>query len=194
MRNAPIVCLLLVLAGCQTYRRPVYTTNEPTLVEDDQNPYAERETKLVDATEEHPDDPGVWFKLGKFYENSSRLQDAIGAYQHLKLATEAKYPNKVYTGPDYSLGKVYARLGAYPEAVKHLGFVLKQQPEDPMKASLNRHFREAHLLLAAIYYDNAQWDPAEEHALAYLDLGGDEVQGERILMDIRYSRERDVRR
>ena len=63
-----------------------------------------------------------------------------------------------------------------------------------MEASLNQHFRESHLLLAAMYYDNAQWDPAEEHALAYLDLGGEELKGERLLMDIRYARKRAVRR
>ena len=63
-----------------------------------------------------------------------------------------------------------------------------------MEASLNRHFRESHLLLGAVYYDNAQWDPAEEHILAYLDLGGEEVRGERLLMDIRYARQNSVRR
>lgn len=195
VRHALIVGLLgALLAGCQTYRRPIYSTNEPVVDEEPESSYLKREEKLVADTKDQPDEPSVWFALGKFYEDSQRLRDALGAYQRLKVTTEAKYPGKDFTGPDFSLGKVYAQLGEYAPAVSHLREVLAHQPEALTEASLNRHFRESHLLLAAIYYDNAQWDPAEEHALAYLDLGGEEVRGERLLMDIRYARNHAVRR
>lgn len=195
IRRALAVGLLGALAaGCQTYRRPIYSTNEPVIDDEQESEYNKREEQLVEATKEQPEEPSVWFALGKFYEDSQRLREAVGAYEHLKTTTEAKYPGKTFTGPDYSLGKVYAQLGEYAAAVQHLRSVLASQPEELTQASLNRHFRESHLLLAAIYYDNAQWDPAEEHALAYLDLGGEEVRGERLLMDIRYARDHAVRR
>lgn len=183
------------VAGCQTYVREIKTPNAELLLEKEQtSAYLEREEELVEATEERPDDPAAWFALGRFYEDGQRLREAVGAYQKLKETTLAKYPGKDFTGPDYSLGKLYARLGEYAAAVGHLRQVLALQPEELMEASLNRHFRESHLLLGAVYYDNAQWDPAEEHILAYLDLGGEEVRGERLLMDIRYARQNSVRR
>lgn len=134
-----------------------------------------KEAALRRYTEEHPEDPRGWWKLGDYYEGMRFYPQAIEAYQQLRsLCLDPKVnQGHTFTAGDYHVGVALAKARIYAESVPYLRAVLALQPKDDTQASLNRHFREAHYWLGAIYYENKQWEPAREHFNAFLRIGGE---------------------
>lgn len=134
-----------------------------------------KEAAFKRYTEEHPEDPRGWWQLGDYYEQMRFYPKAVEAYQQLRsLCLDPKVNNgHTFTAGDYHLGVVFAKARIYSESVPYLRAVLALQPKDDTQASLNRHFREAHYWLGAIYYENQQWEPAREHFNAFVRIGGE---------------------
>lgn len=134
-----------------------------------------KEAALKRYTEEHPEDPRGWWQIGDYYEGMRLYPPAIEAYQQLRsLCLDPKVnQGHAFTAGDYHVGVALAKARIYGESVPYLRAVLALQPKDDTQASLNRHFREAHYWLGAIYYENKQWEPAREHFNAFLRIGGE---------------------
>lgn len=172
---AALVLGLAALTGCETTERVVPGT--PTTLRHANDP-GERETRedvLIERTEEHPEDPQVWWQLGDYYETGQAWGGAIAAYSHMKVLIDQKAQRGEgrFTAGDYHLGRAYTLAKQYPNAVRHLGYVVEMQPEDISQASINSHFREAHYLLGGIYYEHKQWKQAREHFVTFRELGGE---------------------
>lgn len=171
---------LLSLVGCETQERvvPGSSTTLRHAWED-----GERETRedvLRQRTEDEPENPKVWFDLGSYYEDVQQFAPAITCYEQLYglLQQEQSAKGVYYTAGAYHLGRAHARARNYREAVLYLREVLQHQPKDTMEASLNSHFREAHYLLGAVFYENRQWKPSREHFVSFRELGGEPLRVE----------------
>ena len=134
-----------------------------------------KEAALKRYTEEHPEDPRGWWQLGDYYEGMRFYPQAVDAYLQLRtLCLDPKVnQGHTFTAGDYHVGVALAKARIYGESVPYLRAVLALQPKDDTQASLNRHFREAHYWLGAIYYENQQWEPAREHFNAFVRIGGE---------------------
>ncbi len=134
-----------------------------------------KEAALKRYTEEHPEDPRGWWQLGDYYEGIRFYPLAVEAYQQLRtLCLDPKVnQGHTFTAGDYHVGVALAKARIYAESVPYLRAVLALQPKDDSQASLNRHFRECHYWLGAIYYENKQWEPAREHFNAFVRIGGE---------------------
>lgn len=175
-----LLALLALLAGCVTEELLVSSkqlgqaslANE---VEEEDGDRPTREQRLVTYTEEHPEDPRGWWRLGDFYESIRAYPQAIPCYVQLRALCEeaALREGRPFTAGDYHLGVVHAKARNFGDAVRYLGAVVALQPKDDRDASLNRHFREAHYWLGAIYFENRQPEPAREHFKAFERIGGE---------------------
>ncbi len=171
----------LVVAGCETQER-VVPGSSTTLRNawDDGDKRETREDVLRQRTEDEPESPKAWFDLGSYYEDAGQFAPAISCYEQLYglMKQEHSRSGTYYTGGAYHLGRAHARARNYREAVQYLREVLEHQPKDVTEASLNSHFREAHYLLGAVFYDNRQWKPAREHFVTFRELGGEPLRVE----------------
>ena len=192
--------LAVAFVGCQTYERTL--PDGPRAVrqlDDDENSYALREEELVEATEDEPDEPRTWFMLAKFMERSGRFVealDALFAYQasleRLEARTLEEHGREIhYTSGHHQIGRIFARMKRYGDAVVHFQRVLELKPKTPSgevdvpQASLNSDFLESHYLLAAIYFEHGQYETAREQLLECRVLTGhDDLRIERLLMDV----------
>lgn len=187
----------LLAQGCQTSERVVSAgPDKQTVRFSEAEPRESREERLVRATEERPDDAKAWLALGDHHEKLGRYEAAVAAYVRVQqLLVEAEAKNRTrYTGGHFRLGRTYAKARLYNEAIQHLRKVLELQPKSPSQASLNADFRESHYLIAAIYYDNRQLEPARDHFETFIQLGGDRARATPWIMKIDeqlYYRERE---
>lgn len=172
----------VAVAGCETHERvvPGSSTKVRYGWEEDDEPRETREDVLRRRTEEEPESPKAWFDLGSFYEDAQQFGSAITCYEqfYALLKQEQARSGVYFTAGAYHLGRAHARARNYPQAVHYLREVLSVQPKDPIAASLNSHFREAHYLLGAVYYENRQWKPARDHFISFRELGGEPVRVE----------------
>ena len=164
--------------------------------------------KLIKRIEENPDQAKNYFLLGHWYETNNQLVLAIQAYQ----AGMARFPKTQklryvagetsvvreaelnYTGGNYRVGRCFAKLDRYAEAVYYLQKVVQLWPRMPDKipagttreqvelalekdqklARQNPHFRNSHYMLGACYKELRDFKLAEYHLKRFVDLGGDE--------------------
>lgn len=150
------------------------------------------EQDLLDAVEEEPESPSRWWALGDYYESERRYTDALAAYQELQIRIErtTRADAKTYTGGLFLIGKMYARLGSYGEAVRYMQAVLEHQPESLVSAARYRNFREAHFVLGWIYLQHDQLDLAEQHLEAFRDLTPGSFRADGLLIKIADARRR----
>lgn len=163
----------LALVGCETTER-VVPGSKTTIRNSKEGERETREDVLRKRAEDTPEDPKVWFDLGDYYEEGQQFSAAITCYEQmygLIKQEEARLGTR-FTAGAYHLGRAHARVRNYREAVHFLREVLQLQPADETEASLNAHFREAHYLLGAVYYENRQWEPSREHFVSFRELGG----------------------
>ena len=185
--------LVALLGGCVVVEeRSVPATGDGWT--DTENETPTTEDKLAEAIEDDETNPKLWFLLGDLCESQSRYQEAALAYARMKDLIEEQHPERTFTAGDYHLGRVFALMKDYPRAVTYLSAVLEKQPEDEGQASLNKHYREAHYLLAVIYYNSKQFDDALEHAQAFKRIGGEDLRGDSLIMSVRHAKnERAIR-
>lgn len=174
-KQVAALVLGLTIMGCETTERVVPGSNTSVRHVNDPGERETREDVLVAATEEHPENPQVWWQLGDYYEAGQAWPECIAAYSHMKVLIDqmAARGEGKFTAGDYHLGRAYTLAKQYPEAVKFLGLVVKEQPKDLGEASINSHFRESHYLLGGIYFEHKQWKPAREHFVTFRALGGE---------------------
>lgn len=144
------------------------------------------EAALQRHTQEHPEDLGGWWALGHFYEELRLFPQAIDAYRQLRVLC---LDPRVTQGPtrtagDFYVGVALAKARIHAEAVPHLEAVLALQPTEDRLAALDRHFREAHYWLGAMYYEHQQWEPAREHFEAFVRVGGERTRVEPWLLRV----------
>lgn len=170
----------VALVGCETQERVVPGSSTTVRHAWDEGERETREDVLRQRTEDEPEDPKAWFALGSYYEDGQQFSSAIICYEQFYglLKQEQARTGVFFTAGAYHLGRAHARARNYREAVHYLREVLAQQPKDTMEASLNSHFREAHYLLGAVYYENRQWKPARDHFISFRELGGEPVRVE----------------
>lgn len=178
-----VVLLGATTAGCVVTEERLVSTSAAGRMgnvqeedeDEDEKQKGGKEAALKRYTEEHPEDPRGWWQLGDYYEGMRFYPQAIEAYQQLRaLCLDPKVnQGHTFTAGDYHLGVCFAKARVYAEAVPYLRAVLALQPKEDTQASLNRHFREAHYWLGAIYYENKQWEPAREHFNAFVRIGGE---------------------
>lgn len=190
MRWVPIAAVaatLATVAGCETQERVVPGSSTTVRHRFDDTERESREDVLLERAEDDPENPKVWFDLGSYYEDGQQFVAAIQSYEQLYGLSEREAAKQgvYFTAGAYHLGRAHARARNYREAVRYLNEVVEHQPRDPktgnvdvVQASLNSHFREAHYLLGAIFYDNRQWKPAREHFVTFRELGGEPVRVE----------------
>ncbi|MEZ6188392.1 MAG: tetratricopeptide repeat protein [Planctomycetota bacterium] len=190
-----IACLILtalaggVFAGCVVVEETRMPTTGDTWNESEEEGLSDEE-KLLEAVEDDEEDAKLWFLLGDLYENQARYEEAALAYERMKTLIEEQNPNQSFTAGNYHLGRVFALMKDNQRAVGFLGKVLETQPEDPGKASLNKHYRESHYLLAVIYHNTKQFEAALKHAQAFREIGGDGLRADALIMNIRHAREK----
>lgn len=126
--------------------------------------------------EEEPDNPQPYFLMAMHLESVNQLTKAINYYlggierfKNLKLPDDAQY-----TGGHYRVGRCYARLRGYNQAIVHLGMVKAIEPKDLPSAMANRHFRETRFLLGACYNEVMNYTEARKHFIRFIELGGEE--------------------
>ena len=185
--------LLALLCGCVVVeeRRMPATGDAWSAAEEEKS--LSDEDKLLEAIDDDDENPKLWFLLGDLYESQGRYQDAVLAFQRMKELINTQHPARKFTAGDYHLGRVFALMKDYQRAVAYLGNVLSSQPKDPGEASLNKHYRESHYLLAVIYYNTKQYDDALEHAKAFKETGGEELRGDSLIMSVRHAKENRTR-
>lgn len=195
MRATTIVlCAAALFSGCVTEERDLGSAGRTELVpvDDSPPPLAAQEEKLKEAVEDASDDPRdqarVWYALADFYERTMRYPDAAQAYTQMQLNIQKLPDGTKYTAGHYHLGRVYALMKSYPQAVEHLRAVLQLEPKERQQAALYDHFREAHYLLGVVYYNSHQWDAAQEHLVAFKELGGEPERADTLLMNISYEK------
>jgi hypothetical protein len=173
-KQVAALVLGLAITGCETTERVVPGAQTSVRHVNDPGERETREDVLLAAAEEHPDNPQVWWQLGDYYEAGQAWPECIAAYSHMKalIDDKAKRGEGKFTAGDYHLGRAYTLAKQYTEAVKYLGYVVKEQPEDIGEASINSHFRESHYLLGGIYFEHKQWKPARDHFVTFRELGG----------------------
>lgn len=178
------------IAGCVTEERLLNSAEAVNArnvrVVDDEERKGGKEAAFKQYVEEHPEDPRGWWRLGDYYESLRAYGPAVDAYLKLRELCLDPSVNKghAFTAGDYHVGVALAKARVYGEAVPYLRAVLALQPKEDTQASLNRHFREAHYWLGAIYYENQQWEPAREHFNAFARIGGERHRVEPWLLRI----------
>jgi tetratricopeptide (TPR) repeat protein len=177
---APALVVLSLTAGCETQERIVPGSSTTVRHAYDEQERETREDVLRQRTKDEPEDPKAWFDLGTYYEDVQQFGPAIACYEQLYglMKQEQSQTGTYYTAGAYHLGRAHARARNYREAVQYLRELLDQQPKDPVEASLNSHFREAHYLLGAVYYENRQWKPSRQHFVSFRELGGEPLRVE----------------
>ena len=171
---------LVSLGGCETYE---IRNGKTYLVSDKKK--TDREAALRKLAEENPDDPQVWYQLGDYYERMYAYGQALGCYQKMQVGLErlSKEHKRSYLGGYFRLARVNYHLKQYLEADAYLTRLFKEEPKDLRAASLNRLFREGHLLRAWIYFENGQLKASEEEVGRFRKLGGD-ARGDHLLVQI----------
>jgi hypothetical protein len=174
-KQVAALVLGVAVTGCETTERRVPGGQTNVSHVNDPGERETREDVLLEAAEERPDDPQVWWQLGDYYETGQAWEECIAAYGRMKALIDQKTQRGEgkFTAGEYHLGRAYTLAKQYPEAVKFLGNVVAMQPADVGEASINNHFREAHYLLGGIYYEHNQWKPAREHFVTFRELGGE---------------------
>lgn len=193
LRTLPLILFVALLGGCVVVEeRSVPATGDGW--SDDADQSLTTEEKLAEAIEDDEENAKLWFLLGDLCEGQGRYREAALAYARMKDLINEQHPEQIFTAGDYHLGRVFALMKNYPQAVAFLGAVLKTQPDDEGAASLNKHYRESHYLLAVIYYNTKQFDDALQHAQAFKRIGGEELRGDSLIMSVRHAKnERAVR-
>jgi len=201
-RGAALAALLSV-AGCVTEARDVPEGSNEFERIDDPEPSAFKlqEERLKEAADDYPDNPKVWYELGRFYEEHYDFPRALRAYREMDRATDvmvaehnetAEQPVAFTTG-DFHIGKVFYEMDNHAQAIPHLQAVLALQPDDPQDAALapGKHWTRAHYMLGDIYYQGRQWELAEDHFRAFKALGGDPAEVDYLLMNVAYHMEQE---
>lgn len=173
---AVVGALTFTAVGCTTEERVLPRGQRLVQVDetdDDGEKVPDKEKKLLEEVDENPQSTRAWWQLGEYYEETGQYPRALDAYTRMKALIDQGPSGRKFTAGDYHLGRLYTKGRDYLRAIEHLKAVVAMQPKDPSEASLNRHFREAHYLLGAIYYENKQWEPSKKHFVTFRELGGE---------------------
>ncbi|MDP2172298.1 MAG: tetratricopeptide repeat protein [Candidatus Cloacimonadaceae bacterium] len=102
---------------------------------------------LLQAAQEHPDDPRGWLSLGDFYHGRSRHEEAIKAYQSA-LRLQPK-DNQLQT----VIGNCYFAMGDYRIAIIYYDQVINPSPEVGYNKALALAYQGKHRESIAIMKD-----------------------------------------
>lgn len=170
------LCLAVFAVACVDKNpRPIKTKRK--VVYDYEQFKALSVDEIKAKIDEDPENPQPYFLLGEHYESTGQLLLALQNYIEgtTRFKNSPGYdPKRKYTGGHFRIGKVYARLSKYNEAIIHLRKVVAMEPKAMKDAVVNYQFREGHYLLGACYKETLDYGKSKYHFERFLKLGGEE--------------------